>query len=90
MQLQRPETKGQRQVETGCNLDDQPSCPRVRSMRLTSQEVESMRTLAESSDHRHMSLRALALHAQRIGKVVASQSTSNGLDSMLELGLEVP
>ena len=28
-----------------------------------------------SGDHRHMSLRALALHAQRIGKVVASPST---------------
>jgi hypothetical protein len=64
-----------RQVEDGCELDDQPSCPRVRPMRLTSQEVESMRTLAESSDHRHMSLRALALHAQRIGKLVASPST---------------
>jgi transposase InsO family protein len=34
-----------------------------------------MRTLAESSEHRHMSLRALALHAQRNGKVVASPST---------------
>jgi hypothetical protein len=29
----------------------------------------------ESDDHRHMSLRALALHAQRIGKVLASPST---------------
>ncbi len=64
-----------RQVETGCDLDDQPSCPRVRPMRLTSLEVESMRTLAESGDHCHMSLRALALHAQRIGKVIASPST---------------
>ena len=34
-----------------------------------------MQTLAESDDHRHMSLRALALHTQRIGKVVASPST---------------
>jgi hypothetical protein len=59
-------------------------------MRLTYHEVESMRKLAERADHRHMSLRALALHAQRIGKAVASQSTSNGLDSMLEFGLEVP
>jgi hypothetical protein len=64
-----------RQVETGCDLDDQPSCPRVRPMQLTSQEVESMRILAESGDPRHMSLRALALHARRIGKVVASPST---------------
>jgi transposase InsO family protein len=64
-----------RQAEVGCDLDDQPSCPRVRPMRLTYHEVESMRALAESGDHRHMSLRALALHAQRIGKVVASPST---------------
>jgi hypothetical protein len=64
-----------RQVEAGCELDDQPSCPRVRPTRLTATEIESMRTLAESGEHRHMSLRALALHAQRIGKVVASPST---------------
>jgi transposase InsO family protein len=64
-----------RQVDAGCDLDDQPSCPRVRPMRLTFQEVESMRTMVENTDHRHMSLRALALHAQRIGEVVASPST---------------
>ncbi len=34
-----------------------------------------MREMVESDDHRHMSLRALALHAQRIGKVLASPST---------------
>jgi len=34
-----------------------------------------MRALAESSEHRHMSLRALALHAQRIGEVFVSPST---------------
>jgi putative transposase len=31
--------------------------------------------MVESNDHRHMSLRALALHAQRIGRVLASSST---------------
>ena len=31
--------------------------------------------MVESDDHRHMSLRALALHAQRIGRVLASPST---------------
>jgi transposase InsO family protein len=31
--------------------------------------------MVESNDHQHMSLRALALHAQRIGKVIASPST---------------
>ena len=64
-----------RRLESGCELDDQPSCPRVRPTRLTSEEVESMRTLTESGDHRHMSLRALALRAQRIGDVIASPST---------------
>ncbi len=64
-----------RQLQGGCELDDQPSCPRMRPTRLVPREVESMRTLAESSDYRHMSLRALALHAQRIGEVFASPST---------------
>lgn len=35
-------------------------------------EIENMKQIVESDDHRHRSLRALALHAQRIGKVLAS------------------
>jgi transposase InsO family protein len=62
-------------AEAGCELDDQPSCPRVVPTRLTPGEVETMREMAESSDHRHMSLRGLALHAQRVGKIIASPST---------------
>jgi hypothetical protein len=42
---------------------------------LTFDETARMREMVESDDHRHMSLRALALHAQRIGKVLASPST---------------
>ena len=34
-----------------------------------------MREMVESDDHRHLSLRGLALYAQRIGRVVASPST---------------
>ena len=34
-----------------------------------------MRKMVEDDEHRHMSLRALALHAQRIGKIIASSST---------------
>ncbi len=34
-----------------------------------------MRKMVETDEYRHMSLRALALHAQRIGKVLASPST---------------
>jgi len=62
-------------AEAGCDLDDQSSCPRVVPTRLTPSEVETVREMVESDDHRHMSLRALALHAQRIGKVLASPST---------------
>jgi len=59
----------------GCDLDDQPSCPRVVPTRLTPDETENMRKMVEGDDHRYMSLRALALHAQRIGEVLASPST---------------
>ena len=62
-------------AEAGCDLDDQPSCPRVVPTRLTPDEIENMRKMVESDDHQHMSLRALALHAQRIGEVLASPST---------------
>jgi transposase InsO family protein len=62
-------------AEAGCDLDDHPSCPRVVPTRLTPGEIEDMKQMVESDDHRHMSLRALALHAQRIGKVLASPST---------------
>ncbi|MBW2362441.1 MAG: transposase [Deltaproteobacteria bacterium] len=62
-------------AEAGCELDDQTSCPRIVPTRLTPSEVETVREMVESDDHRHLSLRALALHAQRIGKVLASPST---------------
>jgi len=62
-------------AEVACELDDQPSCPRVAPTRLTPREVGTVQEMVESNDHRHMSLRALALHAQRIGKVIASPST---------------
>jgi transposase InsO family protein len=62
-------------AETGCALEDRRSCPRVVPTRLTPAEIETMRKMVEDEDHRHMSLRALAFHAQRIGKVLASPST---------------
>ena len=34
-----------------------------------------MKEMVESDDHRHLSLRGLALYAQRIGRVIASPST---------------
>jgi hypothetical protein len=62
-------------AEDGCELDDQSSCPRVVPTRLTPSELEAMQEMVESDDSRHMSLRGLALHAQRIGKIFASPST---------------
>jgi transposase InsO family protein len=62
-------------ADAGCELDDQPSCPRIAPTRLTPDEIDNMRKMVESDEYRHMSLRALALHAQRIGKVLASLST---------------
>jgi transposase InsO family protein len=62
-------------AEAGCELDDQSSCPRIVPTRLTPGEVETVQEMVESNDHRHMSLRGLALHAQRVGKVIASPST---------------
>jgi transposase InsO family protein len=62
-------------TEAGCELDDQSSCPRVVPTRLTPGEVEAVQEMVESDEHRHMSLRGLALHAQRVGKVIASPST---------------
>ena len=62
-------------TEEGCDLEDQPSCPRVMPSRLTSDEVAVIETLVVSGEHRFMSVRALALHAQRIGKVFASRTT---------------
>ena len=75
-----------RQLQDGCELDDQPSCPRVRPTRLTPNEIDRMRALAECGDHRHMSLRALALHAQRIGEVIASPSTWYRMSTKLGWG----
>ena len=61
-----------RRAEKGCGLEDQPSCPRTMPSRLTSDEVAGIEAMVVSRDHRFMSVRVLALHAQRIGKVFAS------------------
>jgi len=58
-----------------CGLDDRSSCPRTSPSQLTPTEVADIKDMALAPDKRHMSLRTLALHAQRIGKVFASAST---------------
>jgi len=65
--------------EEGCDLDDRQSCPRVVPARLTPEEVDTIGEMVASRDYRFMSIRALALHAQRIGKIFASPSTWYGL-----------
>ena len=62
-------------AEQGCDLEDQPSCPRSMPHRLTAEEVGTMKEMVTSTDYRHMSIRALGLHAQRIGKVFAHPAT---------------
>jgi putative transposase len=62
-------------AEEVCRLDDRPSCPRSMPQRLTYAEVEVIGGMVQSTEHRHMSIRGLALHAQRIGKVFAHPAT---------------
>jgi putative transposase len=58
-----------------CRLDDRPSCPRSMPQRLTYGEVEVIGGMVQSTEHRHMSIRGLALHAQRVGRVFAHPAT---------------
>ena len=58
-----------------CQLDDRSTCPRETPTQLTPDEIRTMRELALNHDYRHMTIRGLALHAQRIGKVLASPAT---------------
>ncbi len=53
--------------QQGCSLDDESSCPRSKPQCLTFEEVETIGDLVQSKDYRHMSIRAPALHAQRVG-----------------------
>ena len=58
-----------------CVLDDQVSCPKQQPSRLTFAEEQEMRDLDESHELRHFSIRALAMHARRIGALFGSDST---------------
>jgi transposase InsO family protein len=79
-------------AEQGCDLEDQPSCPRSTPHRLTPEEVGTMKGMVTPAGCRHTSIRALALHAQRIGKVFAHPATWAKLireRKWLRLGLRV-
>jgi transposase InsO family protein len=58
-----------------CELDDQPSCPRSQPTQLTAAEVQAIKGHVLNPEFRHMTVRALSLHAQRLGEVFASEST---------------
>jgi putative transposase len=58
-----------------CALDDRPSCPHTTPTQLTAKEITNIGDMVRDPAFRHMSLRALALHAQRIGRVFAAVST---------------
>jgi hypothetical protein len=61
--------------QTECLLDDRSSCPRSSPGQVTATEIRSMHDMATSPEHRHMSVRTLALHAQRLGRVFVSAGT---------------
>ena len=61
--------------EKECGLDDITSCPRLSPQQLTPAEVDTIKKMVTSDEHRHVPTGTLALLAQRLGKVFASSST---------------
>ena len=64
-----------KRAETPCELEDQASCPMPRPQRLSAKELLAIKETVQSRAHRHMSIRALVPHAQRMGRVFAHPST---------------
>jgi putative transposase len=64
-----------RQLGRACSLEDRSSCPRTVPGQLTRQEIAIVHDMATALSYRHMPIRALALHAQRIGRVFAAPAT---------------
>jgi len=64
-----------KRAEKRCELDDRSSCPRSHPTQLTPTEVSTIKEMVTATEYRHMPLRTLALYAQRIGKVFASETT---------------
>src|SRR5215472_479717 len=60
---------------TACTLDDQSSCPRTSSHRLTPSEIRVIHNMMTAPEYRHVPTGRLAVLAQRLGKVWASAST---------------
>jgi transposase InsO family protein len=58
-----------------CKLDDSPSCPRLNSQQLTTDEVATIKEMVTSEEYRPVPTGTLAILAQRHDKVYASPST---------------
>lgn len=64
-----------RRAEDGCELEDRDCCPKTSPHQLTPQEIQKIREMVTSPEHRHVPTGTLAVLAQRLGKVFASAST---------------
>jgi hypothetical protein len=64
-----------RRASEGCGLDDRSACPRVSPQQVSGAEVATIKDMVLDPALRHMPLKSLSLHAQRIGRVFASAST---------------
>ncbi len=62
-------------AQTPCELAEQSACPIPHPQRLSAKERMSIKDMVLSTAYRHMSIRALALRAQRVGEVFAHPST---------------
>ena len=58
-----------------CGLEDRSSCPRTSPSQLLPIEVANIKDMVLAPENRHMTLRTLAIYAQRIGSVFASPTT---------------
>jgi putative transposase len=56
-------------------VEDLPCCPKTKPTELTPAELRIMRDMVMSTEYRHFSITALAIHAQRIGKLFAAPQT---------------
>jgi hypothetical protein len=52
-----------RNLADNCTLDDRSSCPHTTPAQLTAKEIVTIGSMVQDASFRHMSLRALALHA---------------------------
>jgi putative transposase len=64
-----------RRLEQACSLDDRTSCPHSSPTQLTVEEVRVIHDMVTAEQHRHMPVGALAMYAQRLGKVFAAPAT---------------